>query len=510
MISGSQIMASSVNNKKMKLLVAIASHGHSNDRYLEQLIHEYRSMKFDIDIVVLSNLNKQVGSGVEVVVGVPTKDPWSLPFAHKRIFAERVNDYDLFVYSEDDILVTQENIDAFLRACSVLPETEIPGFLRIEKAPDGTTYYPEVHHRFHWDPASVRRRGEFAFAFFTNEHAACYMLTRAQLCRVLDSGGFLVGPHQESYDLLCTAATDPYTQCGLKKVICISQLDQFTVHHLPNKYLDRMGTSSAEVKRQIDVLLSMSESRKVARSLFETSPSSLVLPYSTYYCKNYYEPVQTEIIPLVGDVHSVLSIGCGWGAMEEALSKKGLKVVAVPLDPVIGACAKARGIEVIDCDLDGLVYVLERHRFDCILLLNVLHLTKDPVALLSSFSDCLSDDMKVIALSPNVAQLPATWKRIWAGEKIARFNGYKEHGMHFTSHQVIRDWFQSAGLTIEEVVNILPDSARKAAGIAHGVIDPLLASQLIAVARRTRVGGTHKVMRRQEKARARNESVYGC
>ena len=41
-----------------RILVAIASYGTGNDVYLRQLIEEYRSMSFDIDIVILSNIEK--------------------------------------------------------------------------------------------------------------------------------------------------------------------------------------------------------------------------------------------------------------------------------------------------------------------------------------------------------------------------------------------------------------------------------------------------------------------
>src|SRR5215467_11650345 len=116
---------------KMKILVAITSYGTANDKYLMRLIEEYRSMSHDVDIVVLSNIAKSV-DGVEVRVGMPTKDPWSLPFAHKQVLAERVNDYDLFIYSEDDTLITEANIRAVLDLSKQLPEREIPGFFRYE------------------------------------------------------------------------------------------------------------------------------------------------------------------------------------------------------------------------------------------------------------------------------------------------------------------------------------------------------------------------------------------
>jgi hypothetical protein len=95
-------------------LVAIASYGTSNESYLQKLLHEYRSMPFDVDVVVISNIEKKLGLDVGCIAGLPTKNPWSLPFAYKALFAERRNRYDLFIYSEDNILITEKNIRAFL------------------------------------------------------------------------------------------------------------------------------------------------------------------------------------------------------------------------------------------------------------------------------------------------------------------------------------------------------------------------------------------------------------
>src|SRR5437879_3643695 len=108
-----------------RILVAIASYGTSHDRYLLQLVNQYRTMPFRVSIFVLSNIRKEVASGVELVVGLPTKNPWSLPFGHKKIFSDRLNEYDIFIYSEDDILITEKNIRAFLEVSAVLPEDEI-------------------------------------------------------------------------------------------------------------------------------------------------------------------------------------------------------------------------------------------------------------------------------------------------------------------------------------------------------------------------------------------------
>ena len=158
-------------------------------------------------------------------VGLPAKDPWSLPFGHKQLFAERVDDYDLFIYSEDDILITQRNVDLFLASSKTLPENMIAGFVHAETDDQGGLYFDPVHSHFHWDSQSAQSIEGDTYAYHTNEHSACYLITQDHLKRAIQSGGFLVAPHQNRYDMLCAAATDPYTQCGFKKMICLSRLE---------------------------------------------------------------------------------------------------------------------------------------------------------------------------------------------------------------------------------------------------------------------------------------------
>ena len=83
-----------------------------------------------------------------------------------------------------------------MKSTAILPNNEIAGFLRTEQDTDGQLYISTVHSYFHWDPASVVSRGDELFARFTNEHAAAYMLTQAQLKHAIRSGGFLVEPLQ--------------------------------------------------------------------------------------------------------------------------------------------------------------------------------------------------------------------------------------------------------------------------------------------------------------------------
>ena len=81
----------------------------------------------------------------------PVGTPGRSPFVIKSFLRDRLESYDLFVYSEDDMLITENNLRAFLEVSQVLRDDEIAGFFRIESGSNGDVNYPDVHGNFHWD-----------------------------------------------------------------------------------------------------------------------------------------------------------------------------------------------------------------------------------------------------------------------------------------------------------------------------------------------------------------------
>lgn len=465
----------------MRILVAIASYGTRNDRFLAEVVRRYRAMPHTIDLVVLSNIPKAVGPGVEVLVGLPAKDPWSLPFAHKKLFADKVNDYDLFIYSEDDTPLSERNIEAFLRVSEILPEDEITGFVRSENGPDGTQHFCDVFGPFHWDLTSVRKRAGHTFAFFTNEHSACYALTQRQLRKAIASGGFLVPPHSEKYDLLVTAATDPYTQCGFRKMLCISHLQDFTVPHLPDKYIGIYGVESKVFLGQIHRLLSLNGNNGNARSLFTPETKLKALGYS----KDLYEPAREDVAQFIpAKAKSVLSLGCGQGKMEAWLSTKGFDVTTVALDSVISAGLENSGVEVVHGDFQTARKTLQGRKFDFLLCSYVLHLVPEPAFVLAQFSQVLAPDGMAVTLVPNVSRTATTRRKYRGTMSFSDLGDYQKTGVQLTSPGILRSWYRRSGLNVEKITRKLSPRGQKASRLSLGVTDSLLATEFIAFGRK--------------------------
>jgi len=427
----------------MKILVAIANYGTKNDEYLQIVLSEYKKMPFCIDIVVLSNIKKCFGPDIEVITGMPSRNPFSLPFGHKKLFAERIEDYDLFIYSEDDTLITETNINAFLKVTKILPDDQIAGFIRYEEYQNSERYYTTIHSHYHWIPTSVKTIGKYTFAHFSNDHSACFILTRDQLIKAVLSGGFLSEPRQGAYDMLCTAATDPYTRCGFQKLICISHLDQFSLHHLPNVYRGKMGIERSDLEVQIKAMKQIEKGVKSSKTLFRTK-TNLNLPILN---KKYYEPARFDIIDLIPECcEKVLSIGCGWGATEYELVKKGKSVTGIPIDSIIGASAKLKGIQILEPDFGKAMNQLKGKKFGCLLFINILQFLEDPDKIMNQFNRFIDKNGLFIVTLPNFSHIYIFRKIISRNpifKDIIRFRSHYNGGFRYPSKKIIKKWFHS-------------------------------------------------------------------
>jgi 2-polyprenyl-3-methyl-5-hydroxy-6-metoxy-1,4-benzoquinol methylase len=429
-------------------LVAIASYGEKNIEFLKRVISVYRSMAMDVDIVVLSEATKNIDTSVKVIVGLPTKNPWSLPFAHKRIFVENVDRYDLFAYSEDDMLVTEANIHAFLRIAPALAQDEIAGFLRYEVDPSGTLFLPDVRGAYHWKPQTVSRRGNYSLAEFSNEHAAFYLLTQPQLKRAIASRGFIRDPYEGRYDMLCSAATDPYTCCGFNKLICISSIDDFLIHHMSNIYAGKVGLPLSAFKEQIQTLMDIQNGVHPAITLCEVEPK--VLRRNWY--KGYYEDPDDELLCMVPeDARNILSVGCGWGATEVELKQRGAKVTALPLDSVIGAVAAHSGIAMVYGTIEEGLSTLKGQKFDCVLITDLLYLLRDPWGVLMSCAQLIKHGGSLVLTGPNFEVLPHLINRILGVGDYRKLGEFSQSGLHTHSVKTIEKQIALTGLRVDSL-----------------------------------------------------------
>lgn len=431
----------------MRVLVTIANHGTKNRAFLETVLAAYRVMPYDVRIVVLSDRPKDLGPDVEVRVGAPTDDPRSLPFAHQRVLADGIDDHDLFVYSEDDTLVTAAHLRAFVAATDRLPTHLVPGFLRFEERPTGTRSYCSFHTSFRWDPSSARTINGLDVARFTNAHSAMYVLTRAQLRRAIDSKNYLVPPHAGIYSQMVSAATDVYTSCGLQRVICLSAIEDFMVHHLPNIYLDRLGIDPHDFELQLRALGEVRDGLRSPSALLDGASDLPVRGRQRQvWGRRPFAALRDAVSGVAGPV---LSIGATTGDLERELFASAHEIVAVPVDEVLGALCRDRGLTTVTPDLDAALHELQDARFELILLDDILKHIPNPPALLGLLRHLVRPGGRIVATVPNLRrERVARALRRPGRVEIPRVGAFASAGVHHTDGAVLRSWMRSAGCDV--------------------------------------------------------------
>ena len=120
---------------------------------------------------------------------------------------------------------------------------------------------PAYHANYGWDYDSVEEFNGKKFAHFTNVHQATLILTREQLLKIGNMHTFTQFFGESHYSAKCKVNTDVYQFCGMKKVICISELKDNSIHHLPNIYIkgdkgrDSLGSSEETMQKDMKRML---------------------------------------------------------------------------------------------------------------------------------------------------------------------------------------------------------------------------------------------------------------
>lgn len=244
----------------MKLLAVLVNFGDEQLDYLSEVVKELKGFKkYEVTVIVQSNIPLEI-EGIDQVNVVKLNNYQLLPLTCRAEIWKRKNDFDVFIYGENDHLFLESHVDKHIEYSKILPEDRVTGLIQIEKNKEGL-FYVGYHSHFDWDFNSVEEHAGKKFAYFKNTHQATFILTKKQLEKVGQNINFeqlirykpfylwnnlvnslrkKVGkPIQEPfrYSLKCKVNTDVYDFGGMKKLICISEFEENLIHHLPNLYI---------------------------------------------------------------------------------------------------------------------------------------------------------------------------------------------------------------------------------------------------------------------------------
>ncbi|AMC10156.1 hypothetical protein Lupro_02330 [Lutibacter profundi] len=244
-----------------RILAVLVNYGDEQINYLQQVVKELKGFsKYDVTVIVNSNMDLSI-EGIDKVNVFELDDYQLLPQTCRKVIWENKNEFDIFIYGENDHLFLEKHIDNHIKYSKILPKTRISGLIQFEEDETGK-YYPGYHLDFDWDFNSVEIYEDKVFAHFNNVHQATFILTKEQLIKIGKKINFceLVNdfelsvfeliirkvkrklglniPRHNIYSVKCKVNTDIFKYGGMKKLICISDFEDNLIHHLPNIYIN--------------------------------------------------------------------------------------------------------------------------------------------------------------------------------------------------------------------------------------------------------------------------------
>lgn len=237
-----------------KILVTLVNYGEEQLQYLKQVVNELKSFqKYEVSIIVNSNIPLDI-KGIDQVNIIKLDNYQLLPLTCRQVIWDHKDEFDIFLFGENDHLFKEHHIDKHLEYTSFLPKNRITGLIQYEENLMGR-YYPAYHGHYDWDYNSVEEYGNKKFAHFTNLHQATFILTKEQLHTIGAKFDFTQFFEPSGYSGKCKVNTDIYQFGDWKKLICISDFKNNLIHHLPNIYikgeLGRAQLNSPEAKMEV-------------------------------------------------------------------------------------------------------------------------------------------------------------------------------------------------------------------------------------------------------------------
>ncbi len=191
------------------------------------------------------------------------------------------------------------------------------------------------------------------------------------------------------------------------------------------------------------------------------------------------------IASVVPEGSRVLDLGCGDGALIAHLrDERGCTVRGVELDHADIAAALARGLSVVEADLDGGLSAYTDDSFDYVVLSQTLQVVKRPAFVLR---EMLRVGRRCVISFPNfghwkVRGYLATRGRMPVSRSIP-FSWYDTPNIHHTTIEDFREFVDTNGGEIEREIALLTEGWRRAEIRRVSVWPNMLADTAVVVVR---------------------------
>ena len=165
----------------------------------------------------------------------------------------------------------------------------------------------------------------------------------------------------------------------------------------------------------------------------------------------YFDYLNTALLELVGSGHTVLDVGCGAGAMGEAMERLGNKVTGVDLDEqaiVVAGGRMSRALVGDVTDVDAVARSAGTG-FDRIVFADVLEHLPDPAPVLARYRALLAPGGRLLISLPNVAAWTVRLSLLCGRFEYAESGILDRTHLRFFTRGSARRMIEEAGYTVE-------------------------------------------------------------
>ena len=157
------------------ILIVLVNYGEEQLQYLQQVVTELKSFKnYKVSIIVNSNIPLDI-EGIDQVNIIELDDYQLLPLTCRQVIWDHRDDFDVFLFGENDHLFKEYHIDRHLEYINILPSDKISGLLQYEQI-DEKLYFPAWHASYDWDYNNIEEYGgEKVCTFFKPSSSNFYI-----------------------------------------------------------------------------------------------------------------------------------------------------------------------------------------------------------------------------------------------------------------------------------------------------------------------------------------------
>ena len=225
----------------IKLLICIAFHYiPERIKYVESLIKRFSAYPLDVTIIVDCNEHIKI-EGAHVSVHNRLEHPYYLTWMHRKHIKNNVDNYDWFMYVEDDMDIPWENFQTYMENFSLLWPVYIPSFVRIEEF-EGKQFITDMTERQSKVSINIKEK---EFLSLNSPYHAFWIMPQKELKETLTKDFVRMTTYREM------AASYPMWELQKKPMVMIEngQISPLCYsYHLTNNYAEFPSTPFAKIE----------------------------------------------------------------------------------------------------------------------------------------------------------------------------------------------------------------------------------------------------------------------